>query len=192
MGWLILQSLLLGCGLAMDAFSVSVANGLAEPGMGRGRRCTIAGVFGFFQLLMPLAGLFLVRALVGVFQGFSRLVPWVALILLLVIGGKMIFEALHPDDVAEKASVRFGELLLQGVATSLDALSVGLTLGDYSLPEALLSAGLIGAVTFGLCLIGLRIGRKLGEKATSHATLWGGVILILVGVEIFVRGILAL
>ena len=191
MVWLIIQSILLGCGLAMDAFSVSVANGLAEPAMERKRRMTIAGVFGVFQMLMPLLGLLLVRTVASLFQGFSRLVPWVALILLTVIGVKMIVEALHPDGPAEKAAVGFGALLLQGVATSLDALSVGLTLGDRTVPEAVLSAGIVGAVTFGLCLIGLHLGRKLGEKATSRAVLVGGVILILVGIEIFVKGLLA-
>ncbi len=192
MTWLIIQSILLGCGLAMDAFSVSVANGLAEGDMSRKRRLTVAGVFGAFQMLMPLLGLLLVRTVAAIFQGFSRLVPWVALILLSVIGVKMIFEALHPDGSAEKAAIRFGELLLQGVATSLDALSVGLTLGDRTIPEAVLSAGIIGAVTFGICLIGLYLGRKLGEKTMSRAVLFGGIILILVGIEIFVKGLLAL
>ena len=192
MVWLIIQSILLGCGLAMDAFSVSVANGLAEPDMSRKRRLTIAGVFGGFQLLMPLAGLALVRTIASFFQGFNRLVPWVALVLLCAIGGKMIFEALHSDDTEEKAAVGLGELLLQGVATSLDALSVGLTLEDYTIPEAVLSAVIIGAVTFGICLAGLHLGHRLGMKAASRATLWGGIILILVGIEIFVKGILSL
>ena len=154
------NSILLGVGLAMDAFSVSMANGLNEPQMGRGKMCAIAGVFAGFQALMPMVGWICVHTVVRYFQAFERYIPWIALILLGFIGGKMLVEAVrHPESDGEHAGVGIAALLVQGVATSIDALSVGFTIADYNALMALICALIIAAVTFVICMAGLFIGR---------------------------------
>lgn len=184
-----LNSILFGVGLAMDAFSVSVANALSDPGMRHGRRLRIAGCFALFQIVMPLIGWFCVRTLAERFHAFEKLTPWIALILLLYIGGGMILEAVRGGEKKDETLGR-GTLLLQGVATSIDALSVGFTIESYPFPAALAESLIIGAVTFLICLFGLFLGRRAGEKLSGVAPLVGGVILIGIGVEIFLTGVL--
>ncbi len=185
----LLNSILFGAGLAMDAFSVSVANGLGDPHMKLRRGVIIAGVFGVFQTIMPLLGWLCVHTIVEMFQSLQKFIPWVALILLLFIGGKMILEGLRADPEEEKKALRGGALLVQGIATSIDALSVGFTIAEYPFHLALIESVIIGAVTFGLCMIGIRLGRKIGSRLSGKATIVGGIILILIGIEIFVTGI---
>lgn len=185
-----INSILFGLGLAMDAFSVSLANGLQEPKMRPGRMCGIAGTFAVFQILMPLIGWFCVRTAAERFAAFHRLIPWIALILLLYIGGKMLLEGIRGGEEQENAPVltRTG-LMLQGIATSIDALSVGFTIADYSWQEALAEALIIGVVTFGICIAGLKIGKRFGMKLAGKASVLGGVILIAIGLEIFLKGV---
>ena len=185
----LLNSVLFGIGLAMDAFSVSVANGLSNPDMPASRCLTIAGVFGIFQTAMPLLGWLCVHTVVETFQAVEPLIPWIALVLLVFIGGKMILEGLRPKEEKEKTALRGGALLVQGVATSIDALSVGFTIAEYRFPLALTESLIIGAVTFGLCTLGARLGRRIGARFSGKASIFGGIILILVGIEIFVTGI---
>ncbi len=218
----LISSILLGVGLAMDAFSVSIANGLNEPDMTRSRECLIAGVYAFFQCLMPLIGWFCVHALVQQFRTFEAFIPWIALILLLWIGGKMLREGIRESraardlqKVAETAEVdrsmlpedaggikpvqrpvrsarsvlTAGMLLAQGIATSIDALSAGFAIANYSAREALGAALIIAAVTFIICMAGLAAGQKLGERVNGKAGILGGCILIFIGLEIFVRGV---
>ena len=181
------NSVLLGVGLAMDAFSVSLANGLNEPCMRPRRMCLIAGVFSFFQALMPMLGWICVHTIVQYFQSCEKLIPWIALALLGYIGVSMIRESLHSDAAdACSGGVGFAALMVQGVATSIDALSVGFTIADYELPAALLAAGIIAAVTFVICMGGLAIGRKAGTKLAGKAGILGGAILIFIGLEIFI------
>ena len=191
---LLLSALGLGVGLAMDAFSVSLANGLAEPCGTRRRALLIAGVFAVFQGVMPMTGWFLVTFLADVFTAIKPLIPFVALGLLVFIGTKMIIEGAQSkceDDVcACTRPAAFSALLIQGVATSIDALSVGLTVAEYSALEALFAALVIAAVTLGICFAGVRIGRKFGTKFAGKATVFGGVILIAVGCSIFLKGVL--
>ena len=185
-----LNSILFGVGLAMDAFSVSVANAIADPGMKTPQRLRIAGCFALFQILMPLLGWLCVRTVAESFAAFQKFIPWIALILLLYIGGKMLLEGLRGPDEGEQApSLGRGTLLLQGVATSIDALSVGFTIEEYPFSAALIEALIIGAVTFAICMAGLFLGRKIGEKLSRVAPILGGVILIGIGVEIFLTGI---
>lgn len=194
---LIINAVLLGVGLAMDAFSVSIANGIIEPGMRKGRMLKIAGVYAVFQMLMPMLGWLLVTTLEEIFKSFSVLIPWIALILLLFIGGKMVIEGIlerkkgdsKESKEAAPAKLTFGALILQGIATSIDALSVGFTISEYSVLRAFASSFIIGVVTLVICLIGLIFGKKIGHKFSSIATIIGGVILILIGIEVFVRGI---
>ena len=180
----ILNSMLLGVGLAMDAFSVSLANGLNEPKMGPGRMSVIAGVFGGFQTLMPLIGWVTVHSLMSVLQTSLKLVHIIAFVLLLVIGGKMLLEGLRNKESETKAAVGTGGLILQGIATSLDALSVGFTIAELSAARALASSLIIGAVTFVICMAGLALGRRFGTKLGNKAAILGGVILIAIGIEI--------
>ena len=185
------NSALLGVGLAMDAFSVSLANGLNEPCMKKGRMTAIAGVFSFFQCLMPLIGWICVSTVAKYFAAFEKLIPWIALILLSYIGGKMLYDGItHKDEGGCGNPVAFGALLVQGVATSIDALSVGFTIADYTAPAACVEALIIGIVTFGICMIGLRLGKRFGTRLAGKASILGGVILIAIGIEIFLKGVL--
>lgn len=183
------NSVLLGVGLAMDAFSVSMANGLNEPDMKKSKMCGIAGVFAGFQALMPLIGWICVRTVVQYFKLFERCIPWIALLLLGFIGGKMLVEGIRDKDSGqEKPGLGMGALLVQGVATSIDALSVGFTIAEYGWLMALVAALIISAVTFVICMAGLVIGEKFGTKLSNKAQILGGVILIAIGLEIFITG----
>lgn len=185
------NSILLGVGLAMDAFSVSLANGLNEPLMKKGRMCGIAGVFAFFQALMPMVGWICIHTIVNTFQVFEKLIPWIALALLGYIGGSMLREGIKGGEEEEELhGVGFGALMVQGVATSIDALSVGFTIADYDFGKALLAAIIIAAVTFVICFWGLDIGKRVGTRLAGKASILGGVILIFIGLEIFITGMM--
>lgn len=218
----ICNSILLGAALAMDAFSVSLANGLEDPGMRPGRVCGIAGVFAAFQIAMPLIGWVCIYTIAEYFDAFRAWIPWIALALLAFLGGKMLLEGIRdlkrdavlkdarkatgavnkadttadseaaaPDVTGKKSGGKLtvAALLLQGVATSIDALSVGFTIADYTFPLALLSAAIIGAVTFLICFLGVHIGKRFGTHLAGRATIVGGLILIGIGIEIFVKGV---
>ena len=181
---------MLGIGLAMDAFSVSLANGLNEPTMRGGRMCSVAGIFALFQFAMPMIGWFCVSTIASLFCNFQKFIPWIALALLGFIGGKMLYEGIRGGEgEEEKGAVGFGALVVQGVATSIDALSVGFTISDYNTLEALLSCLLIGALTFFICFAGIAIGKQAGTKLAGKAGILGGAILIFIGLEIFITGL---
>ena len=182
------NSIMLGVGLAMDAFSVSLANGLNEPCMKKRKICGVAGIFSLFQFAMPMIGWICVHTIAQVFQSFEALIPWIALGLLGYIGGKMLYEGIKGDDCPceEKPSVGLTALLVQGVATSIDALSVGFTISDHTALEALLACLLIGVVTFFICFAGILIGKKAGTHLAGKAGIFGGAILIFIGLEIFI------
>ncbi len=187
---LILTSMLLGLGLAMDAFSVSMANGLNEPLMKKRKMFGVAGVFGLFQGLMPMLGWVLVHSLVSVFAVLEKFIPWTALALLSFIGVKMIVDGVKQKDQEEKTKVGFWGLIVQAIATSIDALSVGLTIAEYDLVMALVSAGIIAVLTFIICAVGIFLGKKFGTWLSNKATIFGGVILILIGIEICLSSLL--
>ena len=180
-----LNSVLLGVGLAMDAFSVSMANGLHDPKMNKGTMCKIAGTFGIFQAAMPMIGWVCVHTIVELFASFETLIPWIALALLSYIGGKMLLDGIRGEEAEEAAQLSAGALFMQGVATSIDALSVGFTISEYGW----LMAIIIAVVTFILCMAGLRIGKKFGTQLSGKASILGGVILIGIGLEIFITGV---
>lgn len=187
----VVNSILLGVGLAMDAFSVSLANGMNEPHMHSLRMSKIAGVFAGFQFLMPMLGWICVHTIVNVFKSFQIFIPWIALILLAYIGGSMLKEGLKKDEEEKvKEETSSGKLFIQGVATSIDALSVGFTISSYNLQMATISSLLIGVTTFVICYAGLHIGKVFGMKLANKASILGGVILICIGLEIFIQGIL--
>lgn len=184
----ILQSILLGFGLAMDSFSVSIADTLVEPKMTKAKGLGIAGMFGFCQMLFPVIGWFFVHSLLSVFYVLEEFIPWIALALLAYIGGKMIKEGITDNGDADLPDrpVTFPQLVMQGIATAIDALSVGFTIAEYEFRDAFLCAFISGAVTFLVCIGGLKIGKKLGEKIGSKASILGGCILIFIGLKVVI------
>ena len=185
-----MNSALLGVGLAMDAFSVSLANGMNEKKMKKSRMAYIAGVYAFFQFLMPMVGWICVHTIVQLFGQFQKCIPWIAFILLLYIGGSMIWESVKgEEEIEEVKKLSFAVLMLQGIATSIDALSVGFTIADYGFVMALVCSIIIAVVTFAICETGLYLGKTLGTKLAGKADVLGGVILTGIGIEIFVKGV---
>lgn len=187
-----INSVLLGVGLAMDAFSVSMANGLKEPQMKAGRMSLIAGVYAFFQFAMPMIGWIFVHTVVVYFLAFEKFIPWIALVLLLFIGGKMLIEGIKGGDEEDNSpkQLSFGVLIVQGIATAIDALSVGFTIAEYDWVMAVVASLIIAIVTFAICIGGLVIGKKIGTKLNNKAAILGGVILIVIGIEIWAKGFL--
>ena len=184
-------NIMLGVGLAMDAFSVSLANGLNEPCMKPRKMAGMAGVFAVFQGLMPMTGWVCVHTVVQYFSAFEKLVPWIALALLGWIGGKMIWDSVKGEqEECDKRPISVRLLLVQGVATSIDALSVGFTIAEYNALHALLAVSLIAAVTFVICYAGLMIGKKAGTRLAGKAGILGGIILIAIGIEILLTSLL--
>lgn len=189
-----LNSFLLGVGLTMDAFSVSLANGFKENNMPKSKMLSMAGLFGFFQAFMPMIGWLCVHTIIEKFKMFEYFIPWIALALLVFIGGKMVYDFLNPNDDEEEEIKKTGiiALIIQGIATSIDALSVGFTIGEYDWLMALVCAIIIALVTFIFCIIGVFIGKKFGTKFSTKAELIGGIILIAIGIEIFVSKMIEL
>lgn len=184
-----INSILLGVGLAMDAFSVSVANGLNEPNMSKTKSLAVSLTFGVFQFAMPMIGWVCVHFLLESFNSFQKYIPWIALILLLYIGGKMLIETILNKNEEEKPAVSVTELIIQGIATSIDALSVGFTIAEYNLSLAMIESIIIGIVTTVICIAGIIIGKKFGNRFSKSASIIGGIILIAIGVEIFIKGV---
>ena len=188
------NSVLLGIGLAIDAFSVSMANGLKEPNMKVSRMNFIAFIYGFFQFAMPMVGWICVHTVLDYFTAFQKFIPWIALILLLYIGGKMLIEGIKgggdDESVDNDKPLTLKILLVQGIATAIDALSVGFTIAEYNWVMALVCSLIIAVMTHIICIVGLKIGKIAGEKLKSKAAILGGVILILIGIEIWVKGFL--
>ena len=192
---IIVNGCMLGFGLAMDAFSVSLANGLNEPKMNKRKMLGVAGTFAVFQGLMPLIGWFLVTRLTSVFNAIQGFIPWAALALLVFIGGKMLYEGLKPceceeddEDCSCERRLTLSALLLQGIATSIDALSVGLTVSELNFGEALLESSLIAVLTLGICFAGIEIGKRFGTRLKDKAAILGGSVLIAIGFKIFFFG----
>lgn len=184
------NSMLLGVGLAMDAFSVSMANGLSEPMMKKGKMSFISSVFAFFQGIMPLIGWLCVHTVAGQFRSFEKIVPWIALALLSYLGIKMIRESKKGKDddaSSEMSGTITGKLFfVQGIATSIDALSVGFTIASYGLIMAVVCAIIIAAITYIICMVGILLGKRFGMKLAGKAEILGGCILIFIGLEIFI------
>ena len=191
-----INSILLGLGLAMDAFSVSLANGLNAPKMKTPKMLLVSGTFSVFQGLMPLIGWFLVHTVLVYFSIFEHFIPWIALGLLGYIGGKMLSDGIKCNNQGgESCKVKkltFGAILIQGVATSIDALSVGFTISTYTPLMAVVCALIIAFVTLIICFIGIMLGKKFGTVFSGKAEIIGGGILIVIGIEIFIKGLIGL
>ena len=189
-----LNSILLGIGLAMDAFSVSLANGLNNPNIKKIKVFLTSLMFGLFQGLMPMIGWVCVHTIVEKFKIFEHIIPWIALVLLVFIGAKMIYECVKKKEESETEIKKLGFLtiLVQAIATSIDALSVGFTISNYNFLNAFVCALIIAFITFLLCVIGNIIGKKFGTKFSSKAEILGGIILVAIGLEIFISGMISL
>ena len=186
-----INSILLGIGLAMDAFSVSLADGLSEPKMKNSKMSFIAGLFAFFQALMPMIGWICVHPVVNYFEKLQIFIPFIALALLSYIGIKMLIDGIRNKECENGCcKLCMKTLLIQALATSIDALSVGFTIASHSLMEAIVSVLIIGTVTFMICMAGIFIGKKFGTALSGKASIFGGVILIAIGLEIFITGII--
>ncbi len=188
------NSVLIGVGLAMDAFSVSLANGLSEPGMSNKKMLGVAGTFAFFQALMPLIGWICVHTIAETFSAFEKFIPWIALALLGFIGGKMLIEGIGEVRACKNEGkcdfvpkiLALSTLLVQGVATSIDALSVGFTIAEYDVLNAVVCALIIALVTLPICFAGIILGKKFGTVFAGRSSIFGGAILIFIGLEIFI------
>ena len=187
-----MELVLIAIGLSMDAFAVALCKGLGMRRINYGHALVIALFFGAFQGVMPLAGWFLGTQFAGYIMPVDH---WVAFALLAYIGGKMIWDALHEDgegaacEVDQSLDVK--ELLIMAVATSIDALAVGITFAFLQvdiLPAVLLIAG----ITFGLSLAGVVIGNRFGNRFQKKAEIAGGVVLVLIGVKILLEHLGAL
>lgn len=183
-----LQSMLFGCGLAADASAVSMANGLEENKMRPAKMLFIAFMFGFFQAGMPLIGYFVGHAFIEYIEPF---VPWIALVLLAFLGIKMIIDGIRKKETTEELKrLTLKTIFIQAIATSIDALSVGLTFSNYTNLEAIVRCIIIAIVTFILSFVCIIIGKKFGRKFENKAIICGGVILIIIGLEIFISSLL--
>ena len=187
------EIILLAVGLSMDAFAVSVCKGLAIPKINL-KKAAICGIwFGGFQALMPIIGYLLGAGFTGYITGIT---PWIAFILLSLIGGNMIKEAVSKEEEKANDSLGFKVMLTMAVATSIDALAVGVTFAcvpvsimsfAWDFLNTLLGAVIIGVTTFVLSCIGVKIGNIFGLKYKSKAELAGGIILICLGIKILLE-----
>ena len=187
----IIELLLIGIGLSMDAFAVSVCKGLGMTKLNKKNAFLIALFFGGFQALMPWLGWFIGSRFQKYIEQFDH---WIAFGLLVFIGGQMIYESLKEKDEVETEGdqLDIGQLFLMAIATSIDALAVGVSfafLGIKSCSSILYPAGIIGFVSFFMSLIGLIFGIRFGCGIARklRAELWGGIILILIGTKILIE-----
>lgn len=200
---LVLEVFLIGVSLSMDAFAVSITDGLCYHNLTKRKGVLIPATFGIFQAVMPLIGFFVAFGLGQAFKEvFDKFDHWIAFVLLLIIGGKMIFDAIKEfrsteDEITPK-QFSLPELLLQGVATSIDALFVGVSFAATdglkdSIPNVLMSVLIIGCTTFIISLVGVIVGYKVGnvlKKKAGITEIIGGLVLIGIGLKILIEGLI--
>ena len=179
----IFEILLLGIGLAMDAFAVSICKGLSMKKMNWKNAIIIALYFGIFQALMPLIGYFLGMTFESIVTTFDH---WVAFALLTLIGGGMIKESFEDADEKKNDKIDFKTMAVLALATSIDALAVGITFAFFDV-NIVLAVSIIGIITFIISILGVKIGNKFGDKYQNKAELMGGIILILLGLKILLE-----
>lgn len=181
----IVELVLIGIGLSMDAFAVSVTNGLCCKEIKTGKTFLTGLCFGGFQGIMPLIGYFLGKGFAKYITAFDHII---ALVLLGFIGGQMIFESFKKDEEKENAVCLTPKMLLmQGVATSIDALAVGVSFAALKNVNIAFAASAICVITFAFSVVGVYIGKKFGTLLNNKAQLAGGIILVGIGVKVFVE-----
>ena len=186
----IFNSILLGFGLAMDAFTVTIANTISVTNLKKSKIYLMSLTFGFFQFLMPVLGYTIVRYISNKITYLDSIIHIIAFILLLIIGGKMIYESLFKninEDIQSISDISIVTIILQAIATSIDAMSTGFAFAHYDFPQVLVASIIIAIVTFVLCMIGSAIGNKFGLVLAKKAKVYGGAILILIGLKILVK-----
>lgn len=202
MAALLISVILSGISLSMDAFAVSVCNGMVYRDLNKRKAVAMPLTYGLFQAVMPIIGFYVGMAFLSYIEAFDH---WIAFILLLIIGGKMVFDGIKelrsPEEELQPKKFSFAEVFVQGIATSIDALAVGFSLNTMlNIPEignvqawAWLCVGIIGLTTFLITLVGVVIGIKVGKlfrKKASVAEIIGGLVLVAIGIKILVEGLL--
>ena len=178
----ILEIILIGLSVAMDAFAVSICKGMASNK--KTKTALICGCwFAIFQMLMPAIGYFVGYSFSSYIESFDH---WIVFVLLLLLGSNMIRAACSKKEEEIKNDTSFKEMLLLSLATSIDALALGITLALVQ-TNIIIAISVIGIITFTLCVIGVLIGQKLGEKHKKIATIFGGIVLILLGIKILIE-----
>ena len=183
----LMELFLIAVGLSMDAFAVSICKGLSVKKAKLGHSLTVGGYFGGFQALMPALGFLLATTFAGM---ITSVAPWIAFILLALIGGNMIRESLKSCDCGEEMDddFSFKAMLPLAVATSIDAMASGVTFALMQIGRMIVPAVLfIGCITFMLSAIGLKVGNVFGVKYKNRAELFGGVVLVLMGLKILLE-----
>ncbi len=183
-----MELVLIAVGLSMDAFAVSLCKGLTMKKLDYGKGTVIAFFFGLFQGIMPLLGWFLGKQFEQHIVAFDH---WIAFVLLAYIGARMIYDALKSKDEPVEAcpvdqKINYRELLVLSVATSIDALAVGISFAFFQMP-ILPAVGLIAIITFVLCFAGVILGNRFGVKYKTKAEVAGGIVLILIGLKILLE-----
>lgn len=186
----ILEALGLGVGLAMDASAVSTTNGLTEPKMKVRKMFLISGMFGFFQMLMPIIGYLAVTTFSTILgEKFTNvlmyLIPYLALGILCFLGIKLIIDTVKKDEEKDSKKITFGVIFIQSIATSIDALSIGVVRSSLPMFDAMITFLIIGIITFMFCFLAIILGKKFGNLFSSKAGIIGGAILVFIGFEIF-------
>ena len=182
----IIELILLSIGLAMDAFAVSICKGISMKRMNWRKALIIGMYFGGFQALMPVIGYFLGTAFESIITNIDH---WVAFILLGIIGGNMIKEAFEDESENCNDDVGFKTMIMLAIATSIDALAVGITFAFLKV-NLIAAISMIGVITFALSVVGTKIGNRFGDKYESKAELVGGIILVLLGIKILLEHLL--
>ncbi|NLZ46017.1 MAG: manganese efflux pump [Clostridiales bacterium] len=182
----IVELLFLAIGLSMDAFAVSIANGLSKKNINAMWTIGIGACFGLFQGVMPVIGYALGSSFAKYITSVDHII---AIVLLGYIGGKMIYDGIKfdEDDINQDSNkLSFGQLMVQGVATSIDALAVGISLAALKV-DIVASASFICIVTFIFSVFGVLIGKRFGSKLSNKAQILGGLILVGIGLKIFIE-----
>lgn len=196
----VLEIVLMGVALSMDAVAVGLTNGMAEPRMRMLKALLIAATFGFFQFFMPCVGYYGSSVFVSFVQ---KIAPYLSFALLALIGGKMLWEGSHGEEnpkerylLSREKTLGVGKLVVQAFATSIDALAVGVSLlaqeSSAGLPfPVVVCALVIGAVTFFLSYTAVALGSRIGNKLSAYAEMAGGAILVLIGCKFLLEGIIS-
>lgn len=179
----LIELVILSIGLAMDAFAISICKGLAMQKMKWKNAIIIGAYFGIFQALMPLIGYFLG---INFEKAITNVDHWIAFGLLTVIGINMIKEAYSKEKEESNDSIKFKDMLILAIATSIDALAVGITFAFLKV-DIIPAVSIIGIITFAISIIGVKIGNVFGDKYEKKAELAGGIILILLGIKILIE-----
>ena len=179
----ILELILIAIGLGMDAFAVSICKGISMQKMNWKKAIIIGLYFGIFQALMPVIGFILGKTFENLVTSIDH---WIAFGLLLIIGIKMIIDAFKEDNISVNDSINWKVMVILAIATSIDALAVGITFAFLQV-NLLLAVSIIGIITFILCVIGTKIGNNFGNKFENKAEILGGIVLIFIGVKILLE-----